>query len=140
MNRTRGFTLIELVIALALLALIISIAVPQYFGLIDRGRVAVQAQSLSVMRDAIDKFHGDRGRYPNSLEELVSTRYLRSIPVDPVTERSDWVILPPRGSAGGKVFDVKSAAESKSTAETASDSAPERAPERMPERTPSSKD
>lgn len=110
-SRGRGFTLIELVIALALLALIISIAVPQYFGMIDRGRVAVQAQSLSVMRDAIDKFHGDRGRYPNSLEELISARYLRAIPVDPVTELADWVIIAPRGAASGKVFDVRSAAQ-----------------------------
>lgn len=110
-SRRRGFTLIELVIALALLALIISIAVPQYFGMIDRGRLAVQAQSLSVMRDAIDKFHGDRGRYPNSLDELVASRYLRAIPVDPVTEQADWVIIAPRAAVAGKVFDVRSAAQ-----------------------------
>lgn len=106
----KGFTLIELVVALALLALLLSIAVPQYFGMIDRGKLAVQAQSLSVMRDAIDKFHGDRGRYPDSLEELVSTRYLRSVPVDPITEQTDWVTVAPRGSATGRVFDVHSAA------------------------------
>jgi len=111
LGRRRGFTLIELVIALALLALIISIAVPQYFGMIERGRVAVQAQSLSIMRDAIDKFHGERGRYPHSLDELVSARYLRAIPVDPVTEQPDWVIIAPRGTASGKVFDVRSAAQ-----------------------------
>lgn len=109
-TRVRGFTLIELVVALALLALLISIAVPQYFGMVDRGRVAVQSQNLTVMRDAIDKFHGDRGRYPNSLDELVGAKYLRAIPVDPVTEQADWVVIPPRGSALGQVFDVQSAA------------------------------
>ncbi len=109
-SRLRGFTLIELVVALALLALLISIAVPQYFGMVERGRLAVQSQNLTIMRDAIDKFQGDRGRYPNSLEELVSAKYLRAVPVDPVTEQSDWVVIPPRGSALGQVFDVQSAA------------------------------
>lgn len=109
-SRCRGFTLIELVVALALLALLISIAVPQYFGMVERGRVAVQAQNLTILRDAIDKFQGDRGRYPNSLEELVSAKYLRAIPVDPVTEQTDWVVIAPRGSALGQVFDVQSAA------------------------------
>jgi general secretion pathway protein G len=109
-SRLRGFTLIELVVALALLALLISIAVPQYFGMVERGRLAVQSQNLTIMRDAIDKFQGDRGRYPNSLEELVSAKYLRAIPIDPVTEQTDWVVIAPRGSALGQVFDVQSAA------------------------------
>jgi general secretion pathway protein G len=110
-RRTAGFTLIELTVVLALLAVLVTIAVPSYFHIIDKGRVAVQVKSLAVMRESIDRFHGDRGRWPDSLEELVQTRYLRAVPVDPVTERADWVVVPPQGGATG-VWDVRSAAES----------------------------
>ncbi|MFN0317798.1 MAG: type II secretion system protein G, partial [Burkholderiales bacterium] len=65
-----------------------------------------------VMRDAIDKYHGDKGQYPASLEDLVSARYIRSVPVDPITEKADtWVIVPPADrEVKGDVYDVKSGA------------------------------
>jgi general secretion pathway protein G len=110
-RRAAGFTLIELTVVLALLAVLVTIAVPSYFHVVDKGRAAVQVKSLAVMRESIDRFHGDRGRWPDSLEELVQARYLRSVPVDPVTERADWIVLPPRGGATG-VWDVRSASES----------------------------
>ena len=110
----RGFTLIELIVVFAILALLVSIAVPRYFAHIDRAKEAALKQNLSVMRDAIDKFYGDKGRYPSNLEEMVSQRYLRTVPVDPITENaSTWVALPPPSDAEakGEVYDVKSGAD-----------------------------
>jgi general secretion pathway protein G len=109
----RAFTLVELIIVLAILALLLTIAVPRYFAHIQRTKEATLRQDLAVMRDAIDKFHGDKGRYPNSLEELVELRYMRSVPVDPITESgSSWKVLPPADSeTKGSVYDVKSGAE-----------------------------
>lgn len=110
----RGFTLIELIVVFAILALLISLAVPRYFAHIDRAKEATLRQDLHVMRDAIDKFHGDKGRYPASLEELVSERYLRSVPVDPLTESAaTWrsVSPPADADAGGELYDVRSGAQ-----------------------------
>jgi general secretion pathway protein G len=105
----RGFTLIELVVVISIIGLLLSLAAPRYFASIERGKESVQQQNLYSVRDALDKFFGDTGRYPESLEELVSMRYLRSVPVDPFTERSDWVVLPPPDSTLGGVYDIKSA-------------------------------
>jgi general secretion pathway protein G len=109
----RGFTLIELVLVMALIALLLTLAVPRYFKSLEAGKVKVQLQNISTMRDAIDKFNGDQGRYPESLQELVEKRYLRSLPVDPVSELADWIVIaPPAGANVSGVFDVKSAHES----------------------------
>jgi general secretion pathway protein G len=100
----------------AILALLVSIAVPRYFAHVDRAKEATLKQDLVVMRDAIDKFYGDKGRYPDNLDEMVSQRYLRSIPVDPITESAaTWVTLPPppEVEAKGEVYDIKSGAEGK---------------------------
>ncbi len=106
-----GFTLIELSIVLALIALLVTIAVPRYFHAIDNGKRSVQRQNLATMRDAIDKFYGDVGRYPDTLDELVRRRYLRAIPPDPITDKSDWVVVAPDDPTQGAVYDVKSAAQ-----------------------------
>jgi general secretion pathway protein G len=114
--REGGFTLIELIVVFAILALLVSIAVPRYFAHVDRAKEATLKQDLVVMRDAIDKFYGDKGRYPDNLDEMVSQRYLRSIPVDPITESAaTWVTLPPppEAEAKGEVYDIKSGAEGK---------------------------
>lgn len=108
-----GFTLIELIVVLAIVALLVSVAIPRYFTHVDRAKEATLRQDLSTMRDAIDKFYGDKGRYPSNLEELVTTRYIRTVPVDPMTESaSTWVVLPPPADmqAKGEVYDVKSGA------------------------------
>ena len=109
-----GFTLIELIVVFAILALLVSLAVPRYFAHIERAKEATLKQDLNVMRDAIDKFYGDKGRYPDALDELVKEKYIRSIPVDPITESADtWsVVAPPSDAkAKGEVYDVKSGAE-----------------------------
>ena len=109
--RGRGFTLIELLVVMAIVGALLSIAAPRYLHHVERAQEAVLKSDLATMRDALDKFFGDTGRFPESLEELVARRYLRSIPPDPITERTDtWlVIAPPAGEAGG-VYDVKSGA------------------------------
>jgi general secretion pathway protein G len=109
----RAFTLIELIIVLAILALLLTIAVPRYFAHVERAKEATLKQDLAIMRDAIDKFHGDKGRYPESLEELVTLRYIRSVPLDPITDSaSTWkVVAPPDAEAKGAVYDVRSGAE-----------------------------
>jgi general secretion pathway protein G len=110
MRTRRGFTLIELLVVMAALGLLLSIAAPRYIEHVDRAREVVLKQNLAGLRDAIDKFHADRSRYPKDLQELVQQRYLRQVPVDPVTDRADtWVLVPPTGQSNA-VFDVRSGA------------------------------
>jgi general secretion pathway protein G len=111
MRAARGFTLIELLVVMAALGLLLSIAAPRYIEHVDRSRDVVLKQNLAGLRDAIDKFYADRARYPKDLQELVQQRYLRQVPLDPVTDRIDsWVLVPPNGQSGGAVFDVRSGA------------------------------
>ncbi len=112
----RGFTLVELMVVMAVIALLMALALPRYFNHLESSRETILKQDLAVMRDAIDKYHADRGRYPNSLDELVSERYLRALPVDPITERNDtWqAVAPSANEAGvgetGELYDIKSGA------------------------------
>jgi general secretion pathway protein G len=100
----RGFTVIELLVVLAVMALLLSVAAPRYVQHVDHARETALRHDLHAMRDAIDKFYTDQGRYPKELAELVQRRYLRAIPVDPVTERQGtWVVVP--GRAGSAVED-----------------------------------
>jgi general secretion pathway protein G len=107
--RSRGFTLIELLVVLAIVATLLTIAVPSYFASLDNARETALRKSLSVMRGAIDHYHGDRGKYPESLQELVAARYLRSIPVDPVSGAADQWVVEASGEGGG-LRDVRSGA------------------------------
>jgi prepilin-type N-terminal cleavage/methylation domain-containing protein len=109
----RGFTLIEMLVVMAVIALLLTIALPRYFGSLERSKETALRQDLAVMREAIDKYYADRGQYPERLEELVERRYIRAIPVDPITENtSTWTIVPvPAGTIKGTVYDVRSGAE-----------------------------
>lgn len=107
-RRRHGFTLIELVIVMATIGLLLTLAVPRYFHTIDRGKQSVQQQNLVTLRDAIDKFFGDQARYPETLNELVERKYLRSVPIDPLTQLPDWIVIAPRDNTTG-VYDVRSA-------------------------------
>ncbi len=109
-QRPRGFTLLELVIVMSMIGLLLSIALPQYMAVLERGRLQAQQSSLATMREAIDKFYGDRGRYPDTLEDLVTQRYLRAIPNDPLTDAPDWLAIAPSEPDKGGVIDVQSAA------------------------------
>ncbi|MGH8736409.1 MAG: type II secretion system protein [Burkholderiales bacterium] len=110
-SRSFGFTLIELLAVLAIIALLLAIAVPRYFGSLDRSKEAVLKEDLFQMRDAIDKYHGDRNKYPPTLDDLVSDKYLRKIPEDPVTGSSaTWIVVAPEDPAQDGVYDVRSGA------------------------------
>jgi general secretion pathway protein G len=110
----RGFTLIELLVSLAIVATILSLAVPRYFSNVDRAKEAVLREDLHVLRDAIDKYYADKNKYPDSLDDLVTMKYLRGIPVDPLTENSrSWVVAAPADPALGAVYDVHSSAPNK---------------------------
>lgn len=106
-----GFTLIELLVAMTIIALLLSIVAPRYFNNVSKTEETILKQDLSLMREALDKYHADMGRYPDTLEDLVSKRYFRKIPVDPITQSSTtWILVPPASSEKGAIFDVKSGA------------------------------
>lgn len=104
-----GFTLIELLVVLAIVAVMLSLAIPRYYNQVDSSKEAVLRENLRATRDVLDRFYGDTGRYPDSLGELVDKRYLRALPVDPITESSaTWVLVPVPEGYHGSVFDLRS--------------------------------
>jgi general secretion pathway protein G len=109
--RALGFTLIELMVVMVLIALLLTIAVPRYFSTIDTGKASVQRQNISAIRDAIDKYFGDLGKYPETLQDLVDKKYLRSIPVDPITGKTDWAVIAPTDPNLTGVYDIRSSAK-----------------------------
>lgn len=111
LNRNSGFTLIELLVVMAIIALLLSMAMPRYFNSVEKSREAVLRENLARTRQALDKYYGDNGKYPDTLEQLVSRKYLRSLPLDPVTDSSaTWIIVPPDMPEKGAIFDLKSGA------------------------------
>jgi len=112
--RRRGFTLIELLVVMSIIALLLTLAVPRYFGSIDKSKEAVLRENLNQMRDAISRYYADKGKYPESLDSLAAEKYIRSVPFDPVTESDKtWVIVQPDDPQKGGVYDVKSGAPGK---------------------------
>lgn len=110
--RPNGFTLIELMVVMAVIATLLSIVAPRYFNSIDRSREAVLRQNLSIMRDAIDKFYSDTGKYPLSLNQLVEEKYIRAIPIDPMTESSQtWIEVPPSDPEIEGMYDLRSSSD-----------------------------
>jgi general secretion pathway protein G len=109
--RRQGFTLIELLVVLAILATLLTLAAPRYFDSLDRAKEAALRTDLRLLREAIDKYRADTGRAPENLQQLAQARYLRAVPVDPITDRSDtWLVTPaPDGTTPG-VHDVHSGA------------------------------
>lgn len=110
-SRFAGFTLIELLVVMAIIATLLTLAVPRYFSSVDRSKEAVLRENLSITRRALDKYYGDQGHYPDTLDVLVEKKYLRGLPMDPITGSStSWIIVAPKDKDKGKVFDIHSGA------------------------------
>jgi general secretion pathway protein G len=115
-----GFTLIELMVVMALISVLASMGVVQYRNSIVRAKEAVLKEDLFRMRDAIDQYYADKAKYPANLEALVADGYLRGVPKDPFTQATDsWQTVPsepdpnnPTGEVG--IFDIKSGSEATS--------------------------
>ena len=108
----RGFTLLELLVVMAIIATLLTIAVPRYFRSLERSREAVLKQDLTTLRESIDRFYGDTGAYPQTLQALVERRYLRAIPVDPIAQSAEaWVVVASDDPEDPGVKDVRSGAE-----------------------------
>jgi general secretion pathway protein G len=117
-NDSWGFTLIELMIVMAIMGILITIAAPNLKKSIIRARESVLREDLFQIRDAIDQYYADNGKYPAALNDLINTQdkvksYLRAIPKDPFTNAEDWITIAQEGSEenGGEtgIFDVHSA-------------------------------
>ncbi|GAB4166473.1 MAG: prepilin-type N-terminal cleavage/methylation domain-containing protein [Geothermobacteraceae bacterium] len=118
LNRnSRGFTLIELMIVMSIIGILLTIAVPSYKRSVIKARETVLMEDLYQMRRSIDAYFTDNNRYPDSLDELVGSKYLRGIPRDPFTGKTDsWQVVPPEPGpegdlAEGGVFDVHSGSD-----------------------------
>lgn len=110
-SRRSGFTLIELLVVMAIIAMLITLAIPRYFHSVDKARDTVLKENLVRTRDALDKYYGDNGRYPDDLAALVTKKYLRALPYDPITESTTtWIVVPPENPDKGGVYDLKSGA------------------------------
>jgi general secretion pathway protein G len=107
-----GFTLIELMVVLAIISMLVTLALPRYVHSVQKSREAVLRHDLQTMREAIDQFLSDRGRYPATLDELADLHYLRKVPPDPVTDSAaTWIVMaPPEGAVDSGVYDVRSGA------------------------------
>lgn len=110
-GRVGGFTLIELLVVMSIVALLLTIALPRYFGSLDKSKEVALKENLQVVRVTLDKFYSDKGRFPETLDELVEQKYLRSVPMDPITESSStWVAINGDDSDRKGIVDVRSGA------------------------------
>jgi general secretion pathway protein G len=108
----KGFTLIELLVVMAIIGVLLTMVMPRYVGTLERSRETALKQDLAVMREAIANFHHDLNRYPENLDELVQKKYLRSVPVDPVTDRNDtWISVPSADPSDQGMADIGSGAK-----------------------------
>ena len=118
-----GFTLIELLVVITLIMILAGIAMVQYRNAVQASEEAVLRTNLMRMRDAIDQYYADKGKYPSSLDTLVSERYMREVPIDPMTRDRNWITEPAEPdpsnpNAGPGIYNVRSASDTVSLAGT----------------------
>jgi general secretion pathway protein G len=116
-HRSRGFTLLEMIIVISIMAILVSIAVPNFTTSIKRSHEAVLRQNLFTLRSVISQYTLDKQKAPQSLEDLIQAGYLKQIPLDPITGQSDWTndqeqdtIMSPDEQDQGGIDDVHSSA------------------------------
>lgn len=111
MRTGKGFTLIELLVVLAVVAMLLALVAPRYLHQVDRAKEAALKENLSSLRTALDQYYGDKGHYPAALDQLVQEHYLRSLPLDPITnQRSTWKVLTLDEDGHQGIYDVQSGA------------------------------
>ena len=109
MKDRRGYTLIEMMIVISIISILATMALPSFQKQLVRAKETNLRRSLFIMRDTIDQYFADHGRYPDSLQDLESGKYVRQIPMDPITGSPDtWITIPPEGFAEGNIYDVHS--------------------------------
>ena len=110
--RSHGFSLIELIVVIAIIAMLLVVALPRYQASIDRAELVALKTNLRALRDSIDRYEEDKGEYPDSLQQLVESRYMKSIPVDPITDSAQtWMIVEETIDDKSGVVDIRSGAK-----------------------------
>src|SRR5438105_12357587 len=113
-QQSKGFTLLELMIVISIIIILAAVALPQYQKTIMHARETVLKDDLFRMRSLIDQYAADKGKLPQSLDDLVTARYIREVPKDPITDEKDWVPVPGEDvystEGGSGMVDVKSGA------------------------------
>lgn len=117
-NSFQGFTIVELLVVLSVIALLLSIITPRYLDKVQKGQEVVLKQNLSAMRRSIDQYYADESVYPERLETLVEKRYLREIPLDPITNSHQWRTVTDTVSGSG-IYDIKSLSDAQGSDERA---------------------
>jgi general secretion pathway protein G len=118
----KGFTLIEILIVVTLIGILVAILIPQYKYSVLRAKEAVLKENLFQVRDAINKYYFDKKKYPSGLEDLVTARYLREVPFDPIAKKREWQLVTAEPVEGEEfdpeeaqgVIDVKSLSQTTS--------------------------
>ncbi len=109
MNNNKGFTIIEMMTVIAIIGILTTIAAPSFQRSVIRAKEASLRNSLFVLRDVLDQYYADHGDYPESLEVLTQTKYIRKVPKDPFTRSEEtWILIPPEGEGLSGVYDIHS--------------------------------